>query len=424
MKRAIRKCQDNVINHLLINGYNNWDIMILEYVSLNNLSLVKKYLPLSRSYFIYQEAANRALRNNHINMFGNILLIAKHFGFTFNNRQLVLSAAESGDIRAFNRILEKYPPDPKNDDYSPRFEYDGIIISAAKSDNIEFLNEIINKYKHGIYDWELILEQFSYEKNKIMFNHLYQIALNDGFVLKTWLLIDTSIRSNNIELFKEALPCNTDGIYDWNAIFSMPLIYKYNLFDHMINIIPSTYDIDWSLIYRNVFAKHQNYILSDRVLKLANNKIKWIDVLSSYLSSGSIFLLKYTLNIIPSDYVINWNKVLYIPVLLNNKCLFIYLLNIMPQNYVIEWESVFDYIRSEEMFNYLLTVSPPDFYLSYDYNDLLKSLIHYGQNSLIYLIYKLVDTIDWESIKNESDSCHNKEISTFISKITQQNALH
>lgn len=411
MKRAIKQDKENVVKHLSGLGFNDYDVMILEYTANGNLGMVIKYLPLSESYFIKEKIAEIALINNKIEIFEYV----ENSNYYLNPIKSVLAAARSGNIELYNFIYSKYSPNLPN--------LDVLLKHIALSGNQYFMHEVLNKTE--IINWDNLLSSASRSKNRQLFRYVYEAGRQKGHNFDKIILLESAAVIGDNELLYSSLDKDS---FEGNL---SPRI-KLNIINYVIkrgreatqNFLKKfgkLYEESTPTMINSIYievARTNNKDFLDYILVAIPNKgIDLNRIVYGAAQGGSKRLVNYILNKYP-DYKWDWNSLLRAASLKNDKFMFGYLYNIIPLGSgKLAWKIYINNAKSKDFFVFLYSLMSDETFV--DYNHVAVVAVSNGKNQLFYYILGITNDLKWNEIIHWAHRYKNQEILDFINNNPQ-----
>lgn len=418
MKRAIRQDLHDVIKHLLGSTFNNHDLMIKEYAAKGNLEMVKKYLPLSESYFIYQDIAVYAIRNKHLNLFNYF----RNINNNYDVKTIRRAAVRSGDISIFNYIYSINPDEPIYE-----ADFNSLAREAILSGDTGELSSWIFNNTHV----EDLLDFASQSKHKEMFYYLYDMVDDNEISINNLLKYASNIGDDNFfNWILEKYPDWNIDIYQWAIMLRGAMkhgrdavkkkIKLINLIDNLSDIDKQHLNITICLYGSDTGDKDQMDYLIDYLLLLFPNKedICWHIMLSSCARSGNIRLVDHILSRAFISYTL-FNPLISAS-LVNDINMFKHLYN-LAIIYNENFQSFINNAKSRDFFIYIYDLLPNNVVI--DYNEVAINSVKNGQNNLFFYIFKITNDLRLADISSVANNTKppNREIFEFIEKLTARN---
>lgn len=394
MRRAIIKNRNDIIEHLLKSGFDDWNTMVISYGAIGNLFMVIEYLPLMGvSTNVISDMIEEAVANGHVNIFDFFL----NEKINFSMLSAIFGALKYGDIKIFNHILKESSSYIK---FEPEFLTQKYIYAAVKSGNLDFIISLLKKQPQ--INW---INLINYSQNKKILRYFYEKAGNEIIDnINDILIAATRVDDNDLfnELFQKKLRENPSYEIDWNEILIESIKNGKNTFANKLGFISSVYDLnklDWNELIEEAASLGDKDLL-DYILSLAgidNNK-DWNKILFDAVKSGNKRLIDYILQIAPVNYNwINWPSLLINPVVVNDKWMFDYIYNLdKSKNINLDWQSYINEVKTTEFLKYIYRILPNK--VNIDYQRLAEKAVLSNNNKLFYAISAITINLRWDKM--------------------------
>ena len=173
--------------------------------------------------------------------------------------EVAKQAAIGGHTSLLNSILDRMP-----DNYLVR--WDVILEGAVEGGHKHIVNHILSLIPNDQIDWQGLAESAVWGKDEDMIHHIISKAPVDY----SWNLNRLAAFSSNQTKFDFvlSLPNSTNLILDWNHILQYK-VDNYELFNHVLSLIPSNYPIDWQTILQAAMQNDETLAMPIYIIGIA-----------------------------------------------------------------------------------------------------------------------------------------------------------